>query len=48
MPEMLKPVPPDISPLTPSPPTIDNAPDVEEVELALLKTDTDPIKVDEP
>ncbi len=43
---MLKPVPPLISPLTPNPPTIINAPVVEEVEFVLDKIDTAPINVD--
>ena len=45
-PEILRPVPPDISPLTPNPPTIDNAPEVEDVELVLDNIETAPTKVE--
>ena len=46
VPEILKPVPPFISPLTPKPPTTLNAPEVDEVELVFESIDTAPIKVE--
>ena len=46
VPDILKPVPPLISPLTPKPPTTLNAPEVEEVELVFESIDTAPIKVE--
>ena len=47
-PDILKPVPPTMSPLTPNPPVIDNAPEVDEVEFTLERIDTAPTRVDEP
>ena len=41
-------MPPTISPLTPNPPVIDNAPEVEEVELVFDRIDTAPTNVDVP
>ena len=48
LPEMLRPVPPIMSPLTPRPPTTLNAPEVEDVAFVFESIDTDPIKVDVP
>ena len=45
---MLSPVPPVIFPLTPSPPVIDNAPEVDEVELVFERIATEPTNVDVP
>ena len=47
-PDMLNPVPPIISPLIPKPPVIDNAPDVDEIELVLERIATAPTKVEVP
>ena len=48
VPETLNPVPTVTLPLTPSPPIIDNAPEVDEVEFALDNIATAPTNVDVP
>ncbi len=46
VPVILSPVPPFISPDTPKPPTIVNAPVVEDVELVFDRIDTEPTSVE--
>ena len=48
MPDILKPVPPLISPDTPRPPMTCRAPEVEDVEFVFERIETEPTKVEEP
>lgn len=48
LPDMLNPVPPTISPLTPTPPVTLSAPDVEDVAFVLESIETAPTSVEEP